>query len=76
MKKTDYHDFYQIFIDEYLPLKITGEWLTDYEEYMDEVVFLFHRMYDMGNLDEHVAYRLLSSVVETSFVHFKNNDLI
>ncbi len=76
MKKTDYHDFYQIFIDEYLPLKITGEWLTDYEEYVDEVVFLFHRMYDMGNLSEPVALRLLASVIETSFVHFKNNDLV
>ena len=76
MEKTNYHDFYQIFIDEYLPLKITGEWLVDYEEYVDEVVFLFHRMYDTGNLMETVAYRLLASVVETSFVHMKSNNLI
>lgn len=76
MKKTDYHDFYQIFIDDYLPLKISGEWLVDYEEYVDEIVFMFHRMYDIGNVTEPVAYRLLASVLETSYVHMKSNNLI
>lgn len=76
MKTTNYHDFYQTFIDEHLPLKITGEWLNEFEEYVDETVFIFHRMYDIGNLSEPVAYRLLSTVLETSFIHFKSNNLI
>lgn len=71
MEKLDYHEFYEE-AGKYIPLRITDEWIVEHKEYSEEVLFLFHQVYDKS-VDIKTPSSLLKlygEVLNTTFEKF------
>lgn len=70
--KLEYHDFWDVFMDEYLPSKISNEWLVQNDSFVEETVNMAFRNYELSDMDEKIAMRLLSEFFLLTFLYFKD----
>lgn len=70
--KLEYHDFWDVFMDEYLPSKISNEWLVQNDSFVEETVNMAFRNYELSDMDDKIAMRLLSEFFLLTFLYFKD----
>lgn len=75
-QKLEYHDFWEIFVDEYLPSKISNDWLISNEPFIEETVNSHYRAYELGDVSDKIIMRILSEVLLLAFIHFKEYNVI
>lgn len=70
--KLEYHDFWDVFMDEYLPSKISNEWLVQNDSFVEETVNMAFRNYELSDMDDKIAMRFLSEFFLLTFLYFKD----
>lgn len=71
MEKVDYHEFYVDSLN-YIPLRITDEWIVENKEYLEDLLFVFYQIYDKSNdIKNHkILLKLYSEVLNSTFIKF------
>ncbi len=71
MEKLDYQEFHDESV-RYIPLRIDDEWLIENEEYIKEVLFVFHQIYDKSReMDNYNSLlKLYGEVLNITFQNF------
>lgn len=76
IEKLDYHDFWDIFMQEYLPAKITDDWLLTNEAFIEELINSNYRTYELGYISDKIVMRQLAEILLLCFVYFREYNII
>ena len=71
MEKIDYHDFHDE-ANDFIPLRITDEWIIENKEQLEELLFMFHQTYyNWSEVENHRALlKLYGEILNITFEKF------
>lgn len=71
----EFKEFWNVFTQEYLPNKISDDWLESNEEFIEESVHSIYRFYQKSDIEYGILMNILSEILINAYTSFREHSM-